>query len=132
MVTSTKKITESQKELEDLLIQASNNARTKVRSNVEYIDAEVQDWYEYGNDKNTGDLIQPLEVKVGDEELVRKYVIKGTDAIVSCFGKPAKKGDSILYSEVTYNEKGVPTHCKVPDIEPNAQDGSRWFTISKS
>ena len=46
MVTSTKKITESQKELEDLLIQASNNARTKVRSNVEYIDAEVQDWYE--------------------------------------------------------------------------------------
>lgn len=123
---------QDKEELEALLMKASDDARSKVRSNVDFIEnAKVKDWFAYGNDRNTGDLIQTVEVFVNEETEARKYVIKGTDAIVICFGKPKLEGNRVVYSNVTYNENGVPETCKVPDIEPNAEDGARWFSLQK-
>ena len=130
MATTTNTKTKKQEELEALLKEASDYARTAIRSNAEMIEVQIIDWYEQGNDKNTGEPIQPIEVKVDGEEDIRRYSVKGTDAIVSCFGKPVTKNGITKYSNVTYNDEGIPSSCFVPDIQPG-KDGTFWYSIRK-
>ena len=115
------------KQLTDAMLEALTQAKTSIRTVHTMIPVKIVDIYEIGEDKRTGDPIQPLEVQVEGEDSVRNYVIKGADTIVSVFGK-AKNGK---LANVEYDEEGTPLSMKVPDC--NADDtGTRWFQLKKA
>jgi hypothetical protein len=115
------------KQLSDAMLEALTQAKTSIRTVHPMIPVTIVDIYEIGEDKRTGDPIQPLEVQVEGEDSVRNYVIKGADTITSIFGK-AKNGK---LANVEYDAEGTPLSMKVPDC--NADDtGTRWFQLKKA
>jgi hypothetical protein len=105
--------------------KALAKARTAVRSQIEFIPAEVVDLYEDGCDPDDGSPIQPFEVLVNEE--IRRYIIRGEESIIAVLGEPDENG---LFAEVKYDKEGIPKTMNVPDCKPNAK-GDYWWGLRK-
>ncbi len=118
----------SMKSLSPEMVQALTAAKVAIRSTAEMLQADIVDIYELGDDPNTKEPIQSVEVQIPGEEDIRRYVFKGTDTINHIFGTPDEKNH---LSNLEYNDEGVPIKMEVPDVGANDK-GVRWYQLKKS